>query len=85
MFSAEVSAGFTTATSIHYTFQETREPGSNGSRGQLPASRGESVLVTFSTRHSPALLLYVTSASTSQYLALLLTQDGKGDAAFTGW
>ncbi|KAG7273017.1 hypothetical protein CRUP_011901, partial [Coryphaenoides rupestris] len=70
-----VSASFTTATSIHYTFQETREPGRNDSGRQLPASRGESVLVAFSTRHSPALLLYVTATSISQYLALLLNQD----------
>ncbi|CAL8298404.1 unnamed protein product [Merluccius merluccius] len=85
----DVSASFTVGTSLRYTLQ-THEPGRNASRQQPLTPGGDNVSLAFSTSHSPALLLCLTTSS-RQYLALLLNKDeelevryklgGSGEAA----
>ncbi|XP_074508368.1 contactin-associated protein-like 4 isoform X2 [Sebastes fasciatus] len=74
----EVSASFTSGTSVSYTFKEPYELSRNASA--LPSSiysdmtlRGENVSLSFRTSQSPALLLYVSSYY-REYLALLINK-----------
>lgn len=81
--SAEVSASLRSGTSVRYMFQEAA---GNSSSSVLPSSvhpdislRAENVSLSFRTRQSPALLLYVSSYR-REYLALLLSQHGERQA-----
>ncbi|KAM4551627.1 contactin-associated protein-like 4 isoform 1-T1 [Odontesthes bonariensis] len=79
--SSEVSASFTSGTSVSYTFKEPYELSRNSSA--VPSSiysdmtlRGENVSLSFRTTQSPALLLYVSSYY-REYLALLINKHDK--------
>ncbi|KAM9844315.1 contactin-associated protein-like 4 [Aulostomus maculatus] len=74
----EVSASFSSETSVSYTFKEPYELSRNSSA--LPSSifsdttlRGENVSLSFRTNQSPTLLLYVSSYY-REYLALLINK-----------
>ncbi|KAM9844451.1 contactin-associated protein-like 4 [Aulostomus maculatus] len=77
----EVSASFSSETSVSYTFKEPYELSRNSSA--LPSSifsdmtlRGENVSLSFRTNQSPTLLLYVSSYY-REYLALLINKHDK--------
>ncbi|KAM4551107.1 contactin-associated protein-like 4 isoform 2-T2 [Odontesthes bonariensis] len=81
--SSEVSASFTSGTSVSYTLKELYELSRNGSA--TPSSfysdgnlRGENVSLSFRTTQSPALLLYVGSDD-GEYLALLINKHAGGE------
>ncbi|XP_034531537.1 contactin-associated protein-like 4 isoform X2 [Notolabrus celidotus] len=74
----EISASFTSTTSIVYNLQEPYEPSRNSST--MPSSiysemtlRGENLSLSFRTNQSPALLLYINSFY-REYLALLINK-----------
>lgn len=77
----EVSAIFTSTTSITYTFKELYVLSRNSSRGSSfiysdMTLRGENISLGFRTRQSPALLLSINSFY-REYLVLLLNQHGE--------
>ena len=81
--SPEVSASFTSATAVHYDLREPRQPGA-GNQSSLPPPRlpdaplrGEEVSLSFRTSQRPALLLYASSSHHQEFLALLISRDGR--------
>jgi len=80
---------------VHYDLRDHREQGT-GDQSSLPSSArhpdeevtlsGEEVSLSFRTSQRPALLLLVSSSHHQEYLALLISQDGRSPAVGChGW
>ncbi|XP_068175135.1 contactin-associated protein-like 4 [Antennarius striatus] len=77
----EVSASFTSTTSITYILKNPNESSRNFSASPSsiyidPTLKGENISLSFRTRQSPALLLYINSLS-REYLALLINKHNE--------
>lgn len=78
----ELSASFTPGTALRYALREHQDQGRNesfllSSTHPDMTLRGEDVSLSFRTSQRPALLLYVSSSHHKEYLALLISQDGR--------